>query len=113
MTFKLLSVMTNVNSNNGNETKSDIFLWHIFKSDVISFSIKNILMAFLIDIIQFHCTTEHKQVIKSSVACANLTAFSLIYEVLQCLHDVLNLFLDKAYLKMKIPAVPEETYSLF
>ena len=70
-------------------------------------------MAFLIDIIQFHCTTEHKQVIKSSVACANLTAFSLIYEVLQCLHDVLNLFLDKAYLKMKIPAVPEETYSLF
>ena len=57
-------------------------------------------MAFLIDIIQFHCTTEHKQVIKSSVACANLTAFSLIYKVLQCLHDVLNLFLDKAYLKM-------------
>ena len=57
-------------------------------------------MAFLIDIIQFHCTTEHKQVIKSSVACANLTAFSLIYKVLQCLHDVLNLFLDKVYLKM-------------
>ena len=25
--------MTRVNSNNGNETKSDIFSWDIFKSD--------------------------------------------------------------------------------
>ena len=42
MTFKLklLSFMTKVNPNNENETKSDIFLWNIFKSDVISFSIK-------------------------------------------------------------------------
>ena len=29
--------MTKVNANNENETKSDIFLWDIFKSDIISF----------------------------------------------------------------------------
>ena len=34
--------MTKVNPNNGNETKSDIFPWEIFKSGVISFSSKNI-----------------------------------------------------------------------
>ena len=27
--------MTNVNQNYGNETKSDIFPWYIFKSDVV------------------------------------------------------------------------------
>ena len=32
--------MTKVNLNNGNETKSDIFPWDIFKSDTISFFIK-------------------------------------------------------------------------
>ena len=32
---KFLSFMTNVNPNNGNEIKSDIFPWDIFKSDVI------------------------------------------------------------------------------
>ena len=34
---KFLSFMTKVNPNNGNETKSDIFPWDIFKSDTISF----------------------------------------------------------------------------
>ena len=34
--------MTIVNPNNGNETKPDIFLWDIFKSNVISFLSKNI-----------------------------------------------------------------------
>ena len=29
------SVLTKVNPNNGNETKSDIFPWNIFKSDII------------------------------------------------------------------------------
>ena len=29
--------MTKVNPNNGKETKSDIFSWDIFQSDVISF----------------------------------------------------------------------------
>ena len=33
--WKLLSFMTKVNLNNGNETKSDVFLWDIFKSDII------------------------------------------------------------------------------
>ena len=32
--------MTKVNLNNGNETKSDIFPWGIFKSDSVSFFIK-------------------------------------------------------------------------
>ena len=35
-------LMTKVKSNNGNETKSDIFPLDIFKSDVISFLIKKI-----------------------------------------------------------------------
>ena len=34
--------MTKVNPNNGNETKSDIFPWDIFKSDPICFLSKNI-----------------------------------------------------------------------
>ena len=31
--------MTKVNPKNGNETKSDIFAWNIFKSDAMSFFI--------------------------------------------------------------------------
>ena len=34
---KYLSFMTKLNPSNGNETKSDIFLSNIFKSDIISF----------------------------------------------------------------------------
>ena len=34
--------MTKVNPNNGNETKSDIFSFDIFESDVIYFLSKNI-----------------------------------------------------------------------
>ena len=34
--------MAQVNPNNGNETKSDIFSWEIIKSSVIYFSLKNI-----------------------------------------------------------------------
>ena len=34
--------MTKMSSNNGNETKSDIFPWDIFKFDKISFLSKNI-----------------------------------------------------------------------
>ena len=33
--------MTKVNASNGNETKSDIFPWDIFKSDTASLFIKN------------------------------------------------------------------------
>ena len=32
--------MAKVNQNNGNEAKSDIFPWDIFKSDVICFFVK-------------------------------------------------------------------------
>ena len=32
--------MTTVNPNNGNETKSDPFLWNIFKSNAISLFMK-------------------------------------------------------------------------
>ena len=32
--------MTKVNPKNGNETKSDIFSWDIFKSDTMSFFIE-------------------------------------------------------------------------
>ena len=36
----LITFMTEVNLKNGNETKSDIFIWDIFKSDTLSFFIK-------------------------------------------------------------------------
>ena len=39
---KFLSFMTKVNPDNGNETKSDIFPWDIFKSGTISFLSKYI-----------------------------------------------------------------------
>ena len=35
--LKVLNFMTKMNPNNGNETKSDIFTWDIFKSDTMSF----------------------------------------------------------------------------
>ena len=38
--------MTKVNPSNGNETKSDIFPWDIFKSDTISFFYQKILKYF-------------------------------------------------------------------
>ena len=37
---KFLGFLTKVNPNNGNETKSEIFAWDMFKSDVISFLLK-------------------------------------------------------------------------
>ena len=56
--------MTKMNPHNGNETKSDIFSWNIFKSDTISFYIKkcqSIFMAFIIKISQIYNYSEHKQ----------------------------------------------------
>ena len=38
--------MTEVNPNNGNEIKSDIFPWDIFKSDTTSFFYQKILQYF-------------------------------------------------------------------
>ena len=56
--------MTKVNPNNGNETKSDIFPWNIFKFDVIFDWPQNtkMSMTFRIGVFQFHCKSEHKQV---------------------------------------------------
>ena len=39
--LKSLGFMTKVKPINGNETKSDFFRWDIFRSDTISFFIKN------------------------------------------------------------------------
>ena len=43
---KFLNFMTNVNQNNGNEIKSDIFRWDMFKSDTISSFHQQILKYF-------------------------------------------------------------------
>ena len=53
-----------MNPSNGNETKSDIFPWDIFKSDAISFFIiecLSILMTFKIKIFQFYDQSESKK----------------------------------------------------
>ena len=67
MVFKLrfLSFMTKVNLNNGNKTKSDIFPWDIFKSDI--FFIRRKILKYFNDFFitgtfQIHCKSEHKQV---------------------------------------------------
>ena len=55
--------MTKVKPNNRNETKSDIFPWDIFKSDIIAFFIQkysSILMTFKIKISQFYDYRESK-----------------------------------------------------
>ena len=44
--LKFLSFKTKLNPNNGNEAKSDVFPWGIFKSDTISFFIKKTLKYF-------------------------------------------------------------------
>ena len=49
---KFLSFMTKVNPSNGNETKSDIFSWDIFKTDTLSFLSKNIKV--------FQCLSKSK-----------------------------------------------------
>ena len=40
VSFALFGFTTTVNPNNANETKSDIFSWNIFKSDIILKKIK-------------------------------------------------------------------------
>ena len=46
MTLKIKISMTKVNPHNGNERKSEIFPWDIFKSDAISFFYQKILKYF-------------------------------------------------------------------
>ena len=59
--------MTKVNSNNGNETKSDIFPWVIFKSDIIFHWLQNTKMTFIIGAFQFNCKSMHKHVKRNKV----------------------------------------------
>ena len=56
--------MTKVNSNNRNKTKSAIFSWGIFKSDIIFHWSQNtkISMTFITGTFQVQCKSEHKQV---------------------------------------------------
>ena len=55
--------MTKMNPNNGNETKSDIFSWEIFKSDIILIDrkVRKDFNDFYSNIFQFHWKLEHKQ----------------------------------------------------
>ena len=62
--LNFLSFMTKVNPSNGNESKSDIFPWDIFKSDSMSFLSKNIKVfqwLFKIEFSQFYDQSEPKQ----------------------------------------------------
>ena len=49
--------MTKVKPNNRNKSKSEIFAWEIFKSDIIFDC-----LTFIIGTFQFHCKNEQKQV---------------------------------------------------
>ena len=57
MTLKNNNFMTRLNSNNGYETKSDIFQWDIFKSDITYFFVKKysiISLTFKIKVSSFY-----------------------------------------------------------
>ena len=58
--------MTKVKPNNAKETKSNIFPWDIFKSDIIFDQLQNTKIFYVNDFIigtfQFYCKSEHKQV---------------------------------------------------
>ena len=54
--------MTKVKLNNGNETKSEISSWDIFKSDITLHWPQN---AFIMCIFQLHCKSEVKKQVKS------------------------------------------------
>ena len=56
--------MNKVNPKRGNETKSDIFPWDIFKSDIISFLYQKAFtyfIAFKIEFCPFYDYSEPKQ----------------------------------------------------
>ena len=54
--------MTIVKPDNGNETKSDIFPWDIFKSDTFfSKTYQSISMTFKIELSQFYDESQPKQ----------------------------------------------------
>ena len=98
---KFLSFITKVNSNNENETKSDIFSWDIFKSDIIFHWSQKYFNDFLIASFNFiaKLKTNNYRPIKLNSTCVNLIVFFLIYRVEHYLEDFWNLFLDKFYFK--------------
>ena len=82
--------MTEVNPKNGKETKSDIFPWDIFKSDIICHILKNISMTFIISTFQSHCKIEHNQA-KQNKITHNMVKCDSIFPYLKNS----DLFLDK------------------
>ena len=101
---KFLSLMTKVNQNYGNETKSDIFQRYVFKSDVVFlFPLNTKIFLWLLWLALFDLIVKvnaiKKGEIKSHGTCGNLTVFFLFYKVVHYLNDFWNLFLDKVYFK--------------
>ena len=77
---KFLNIMAKVNPNNGNETKSDIFLRDIFKSDIVFIGHK--ILKYFNDFYNWHFSISSQKwaqssKIKSHGTCANLTVFFL------------------------------------
>ena len=93
-----LSFMSKVNSNNGNETKTDIFSWSTFKSDIIFHSSQNTeIIQWLLYLASFNSigkvSTNKKIETKLRDMCKS--DIFLIYKVVHYLNDFWNLFLDK------------------
>ena len=83
-----LRLTAKVNPNNGNKTKSVIFSWYIFKSDIIflwSQILKNFNAFYNFDSFNFiaKVSTNKKNKIKLDGTCVNLTSSFLIYKVLK------------------------------
>ena len=75
MTFKtrISQFMTEMNPNNGNKSKSDIFSWDIFKSDIVFHWLQN--------------TKLSLQCFSISLKKLAQTVFFLIYKVVHYLND--------------------------
>ena len=75
-----------------------IQIWHHF---LLVTKYEIILMNFITGIFQFHCKSEYKQVkwnkIKQDISKSD--SIFPYYNVILCLNDVWNLFLEKYYLK--------------
>ena len=102
--FQWFSKLKFQNGNNGNETKSNIFPWDIFKSNSISYSTQStnifqwLFLSVLFNFIS-KVTTNRSRDIKSYGTYANLTVFFLIYKAVHYLNDFWNLCFDQVYLK--------------
>ena len=96
--------MTTVNRNNGNETKSDIVPWGIFKSDTIYFSIKKysgVSMTFKTNVSQFYDFSEPKQRKWNKTRhffmgeYSNLTSFFLGHKILKSFNFIAKVCTNK------------------